>query len=485
MWGVLLALTVFVLSGFCPTASASSPHPVVGVISGAVSNVASALVKWLWSLSVEHSPLKTAVPSRSMVKFESGYTVETVLDGSKLGIGPHSVEVSSSGELLVLDSDNSNIYRVSFPLSKYSRPKLIAGSSEGYSGHVDGKPREARMNRPKGLTMDDRGNVYIADTMNMAIRKISDMGITTIAGGKWGRSGGGGGHVDGPSKDAKFSDDFDIVYAASSCSLLVVDRGNQAIREIQLHEEDCSGKSYNGSVPFLGISMLAAAGFFGYMLAVLQRRVKAMFSSPEVIRPPMKRLPQMAGAPYQKLPPRTVRPPLIPPEDEPDVSEAGFLSSIGKLVVNTGSSMGEIVQRASPWSVQDSFTIPEGDEPLPPPLVDSQTPTPKRSYPFAPEEIDRSHRYGQPKHMQRHHQHHEMMQRQSQHQHHHRHHTANPTTFYESCCKTNEIVFGAVQEHDGRREAMVIKAVDYSDPRHDHRNNIRSRINYTGYSNGC
>ena len=32
------------------------------------------------------------------------------------------------------------------------------------------------MNHPKGLAMDDRGNVYVADTMNMAIRKISDSG---------------------------------------------------------------------------------------------------------------------------------------------------------------------------------------------------------------------------------------------------------------------------------------------------------------------
>lgn len=60
-----------------------------------------------------------------------------------------------------------------------SRPKLVSGSAEGYSGHVDGHPREARMNHPKGLTLDERGNIYIADTMNMAIRKISDTGKLT------------------------------------------------------------------------------------------------------------------------------------------------------------------------------------------------------------------------------------------------------------------------------------------------------------------
>lgn len=57
-----------------------------------------------------------------------------------------------------------------------SRPKLVAGSAEGYSGHVDGRLREARMNHPKGITVDNRGNIYVADIMNMAIRKISDSG---------------------------------------------------------------------------------------------------------------------------------------------------------------------------------------------------------------------------------------------------------------------------------------------------------------------
>jgi hypothetical protein len=63
------------------------------------------------------------------------------------------------------------------------------------------------------------------------------LGVTTIAGGKLGR---GGSHVDGPSEDAKFSNDFDVIYIGSSCSLLVIDRGNRAIREIQLHFDDCA-----------------------------------------------------------------------------------------------------------------------------------------------------------------------------------------------------------------------------------------------------
>ncbi|KAF4376546.1 hypothetical protein F8388_025417 [Cannabis sativa] len=108
---LLLILVIF--SSGCASVSATPPAKIV---SGIVSNVVSALVKWLWSLK---STPKTAISSRSMMKFESGYTVETVFDGSKLGIEPYSVEVSPSGQLLVLDSENSNIYKISTPLSRY------------------------------------------------------------------------------------------------------------------------------------------------------------------------------------------------------------------------------------------------------------------------------------------------------------------------------------------------------------------------------
>ena len=40
----------------------------------------------------------------------------------------------------------------------------------------DGKPSDARFHYPKGIALDDKGNVYVADTQNMAIRKIGDAG---------------------------------------------------------------------------------------------------------------------------------------------------------------------------------------------------------------------------------------------------------------------------------------------------------------------
>ncbi|KAL5100529.1 hypothetical protein RYX36_004856 [Vicia faba] len=525
-FSLLLLLTN--VSAAPPLPSTISPAKIV---NGFLSNAVPAFTKWVFSLK---PTTKKAVAGKSMMKFESGYTVETVFDGSKLGIEPYAVEVLSNGELLVLDSANSNIYKISSSLSLYSRPKLVAGSAEGYSGHVDGRLREARMNHPKGITVDDRGNIYVADIMNMAIRKISDSGVTTIAGGKLSR---GGGHVDGPSEEAKFSNDFDVVYVGSSCSLLVIDRGNQAIREIQLRFDDCAYQ-YESGFP-LGIAMLVGAGFFGYMLALLQRRLSTIVASQDVTHAEGQVMSDISPSPYQK-PLKYVRPPLIPSEDESYKQEEGLFGSIGKLLTNAGASVVEIMgfkkkpqgyefqsqplfhqpeKQVNGWPVQESFLIPNEDEP---PSIDPRTPTPKKTYPFMSKDAEKmqqlwqgrafyngwdgnlqqqQQQQQQPKHLysgwegdlQQHQQQQQQQQKHLyngwdgdlQHQqlqkHHFRHqyHSSVSHTYYEqSREETNEIVFGAVQEQD--KESAVIKPLDYGDSLYDH-HNMRSRISSIGY----
>ncbi|VAI72896.1 unnamed protein product [Triticum turgidum subsp. durum] len=410
--GVAALLVAALLLGAPVSASAASSYPAK-VLGGLLTSTATAVAKKLWSLkSTARTAAAAAASGRSMVKYEGGYAVETVFDGSNLGIEPHSVELTPAGDLLLLDSMNSNLYRVQLPLSRYSRPKLVAGSLEGLSGHVDGRLREAKLNHPKGFTVDDRGNIYVADAMNMAIRKISDTGVTTIAGGKSMR----GGHMDGPSDDAKFSTDFEIRYISSSCSLLVIDRGNQAIREIPLQPDDCE---YQDEAGFpLGVALLFAAGFFGYMLALLQRRVLGMVSATE--EPQMPPRPSNASIPpYQPYQPYqqpfkpSFRPPLIPNEDEAGKHEAeeGFFTSVGKLMGGAKSSVADMFSRkkrparqhhqhhqqprGSHWPVQESYAIPH--EETPPPL-DSRGPTPQKNYGFVTTEPEKAHhvRHGQP-----------------------------------------------------------------------------------------
>ncbi|KAI7725345.1 hypothetical protein M8C21_029693 [Ambrosia artemisiifolia] len=489
----LFSLSLLLLIAASSSFSNAAPPPAAThrIVNGLISNVASSFIKWASSLNLNlnlkvKTTTKTTMSGRPLMKFESGYNVETVFDGSKLGIEPHALHLLPHGDLLLLDSANSNLYKISSSLSLYSRPKLVAGSPDGHSGHVDGRLRDAKMSHPKGLTVDDKGNIYIADTANMAIRKISDTGVTTIAGGRK------AGHVDGPSEDAKFSNDFDVLYIGSSCSLLVIDRGNQAIREIQLPFDDCASYQYGSGFPMaMGIAVLVAAGFFGYMLALLQRRVGSMLFN-QMDEPQTTMKPNIVPTPpYQKS---TLRPPLIPAENELEKQDEGFIASLGKLMADATSSFSEILANifpglkkkkqnyhyqnqppfpqthkfgSNPWPVQDSYVIPDGDEP--PPSIETQTP--KKTYPFMTSDTEKIQQfrhlysgwdrdYQQP-------------QSKTQTQHHNRYYSSKAETYYEqSREKTNEIVFGAVQEE---AESMVIKPLDHGNLVYDHRGKIRSR----------
>lgn len=76
------------------------------------------------------------------------------------------------------------------------------------------------------------------------------VGVTTIAGGKTNVPG----YSDGPGEEAKFSNDFDVIYVRHTCSLLVVDRGNAALRQISLNKEDCDYQY--GSVSTSGLDLI-------------------------------------------------------------------------------------------------------------------------------------------------------------------------------------------------------------------------------------
>ncbi|KAJ0249290.1 Uncharacterized protein HA466_0148120 [Hirschfeldia incana] len=218
-----------------------------------------------WTTGSSSSKTSSQSDTANVVQFENGYLVETVVEGNEIGALPYKIRVSDDGELYAVDEVNSNIIKITPPLSHYSRGRLVAGSFQGKTGHADGKPNEARFNHPRGVTMDDKGNVYVADTLNLAIRKIGDSGVTTIAGGKSNVAG----FRDGPSEDAKFSNDFDVVYVRPTCSLLVIDRGNAALRQISLAEEDC--EFHSSSISSTDILLVIGAVVIGYATCMLQQ----------------------------------------------------------------------------------------------------------------------------------------------------------------------------------------------------------------------
>lgn len=281
---------------------------------------AGPLLKHLNSLlKLTRSTSKVPQSDVNVLQFEDGYHVETVVEGNGLGVVPYKIRVSEDGELYAVDSVNSNIVRITPPLSQYSRARLVAGSFQGYTGHVDGKPSEARFNHPKGVTMDDKGNVYVADTSNLAIRKIGEGGVTTIAGGKSNVAG----YRDGPSEDAKFSTDFDVIYVRPTCSLLVIDRGNAALRQISLNQEECDYQ-YSSISP-TDIIMVIGAVLIGYASCMLQQGFGPSCFFKEVQKDPSESEPQDQQS-KEKLTP------LVEPIKEDQ--EAQGWPSFGRLIID-------------------------------------------------------------------------------------------------------------------------------------------------------
>ena len=91
---------------------------------------------------------------------------------------PTGVAVDSNGNIFVADTTNNTIREIG-PTGDVT---TYAGL-EGVSGFVDGTGRSALFNHPGGLAIDGSGYVYVADTGNSTVRKIAAGGVvTTIAG---------------------------------------------------------------------------------------------------------------------------------------------------------------------------------------------------------------------------------------------------------------------------------------------------------------
>lgn len=135
---------------------------------------------------------------------------------------PHGIAVDSLGNLYVSDTNNHTIRKI----TPSAQVTTLAGTA-GAAGSVDGMGSAARFAFPRGLTCDGAGNVFVADTYNCAIRKITtDSSVTTLAGEL-----GVAGNNDGLATTAHF---FNLSGIAADLvgNLYVDDRGNSLIRKI-------------------------------------------------------------------------------------------------------------------------------------------------------------------------------------------------------------------------------------------------------------
>lgn len=154
---------------------------------------------------------------------------------------PYGVDIVNEDEIIFADRGNHVIRKI----RKDYIIETIAGSGEyGHFGDKEGS-REARLNKPSGVAVDDKGQIFIADTGNHCIRKIDEKGvISTFAGcGKDGYEGDGG-----KSDYAKLSRPGGVV-VDSLGNVYTNDYGNNVIRMISKDRI---------------ISTIAGSGQFGY-----------------------------------------------------------------------------------------------------------------------------------------------------------------------------------------------------------------------------
>ena len=136
---------------------------------------------------------------------------------------PSNVSVDVSGNVYVADLGNNCIRKI----TSAGVVSTYAGSTSGTAGSTNATGASARFLAPQGVTVDAAGNVYVADTGNNLIRKITTARVvTTLAGGA-----GVSGSTDATGAAARFNFPVDVA-ADSSGNVFVADANNQTIRKV-------------------------------------------------------------------------------------------------------------------------------------------------------------------------------------------------------------------------------------------------------------
>ena len=134
---------------------------------------------------------------------------------------PCGIVLDSFGNLFVTEGNGNKVRKI----TPDGVVTTFAGSISDFGGSTDGIGTSALFNRPTGLAIDSGNNIYVADSGNNRIRKITPTGVvTTLAGSTQG-------FVNGTGSSAKFNNPRGVAVDLNG-NLYVSDTGNHSIRKI-------------------------------------------------------------------------------------------------------------------------------------------------------------------------------------------------------------------------------------------------------------
>ena len=210
-----------------------------------------------WVLSVGNGLSRLSSDLLSLTSFAGGST-GPVTDG----VGPAAlfgrvsgVTHDGAGTLYVADGLGSNTIRKVTPDGTVT---TIAGAL-GQPGYADGTGSAARFSNPWGIVTGPDGDLYVADSFNNVIRRVTTSGVVTTYAGV--PSSTGGGYLDGTAATARFSGPTGLAVAPNG-DLYVADSNNDRIRKIAR-----SGTVAGAVTTFAGGNNIVATGADGIGIA--------------------------------------------------------------------------------------------------------------------------------------------------------------------------------------------------------------------------
>ena len=163
----------------------------------------------------------SAVAANNTVKF--GETEAVITNATSTTLNVTVPKQAVSGRITVSVNGATDTSVASF--NKIAVASVFAGAT-GVLGFVDGVGGASRFKYPLGIAIDGSGNMFVADVDNHCIRKITQAGVVTTVAGN-----GTAGHVDGNGTAARFGSPYDVAIDSHG-NLFVTESYDNDIRKI-------------------------------------------------------------------------------------------------------------------------------------------------------------------------------------------------------------------------------------------------------------